>query len=69
MHGDGLATVLGSAEFLRSYAISLYDAGFTAMGGRATKGKVRCKKAAGVGGDRMIRHGLHQDGLFRRKAG
>jgi hypothetical protein len=44
MHGDGLATVLGSAEFLRSYAISLYDAGFTTIGGGGEKGKSKVQE-------------------------
>jgi hypothetical protein len=33
MHGDGSATVPGSTEFLKSYAISLNCAGHTVQGG------------------------------------
>jgi hypothetical protein len=70
MHGDGLATVLGSAEFLRSYSILLSDKGHTTGGGgAATRGKVKCKKVAGVGVTLMIRRGLHQNGQSRRRAG
>jgi hypothetical protein len=68
MHGDGLATVLGSAEFLRSYSILLSDIGHT-TGGGATRGKVKCKKVAGVGVTLMIRRGLHQNGQSRWRAG
>jgi hypothetical protein len=43
MHGDGLATVLGSAEFLRSYSILLSDIGHT-TGGGSDKGKSKVQE-------------------------